>query len=174
MSYGFLSWRDFFTDRQLLALALLRGAILDIADESARGPLSCSYSFSVSRDMSSGITSPTHQTGMDRPRNAHRCGSAKRVRRRMCPANRCPRTHWCNVCTGMPSSRAVRLTFPSRTSMRFVQLERTIRHRWELFNLNNLRVGRVAAEGLTITPASPRSRTAKPPGLPFGAPGCPR
>lgn len=36
ISYGFRSWRDFFNDRQLLALALLRRAILELPDESAR------------------------------------------------------------------------------------------------------------------------------------------
>ncbi len=36
MRYGFSSWRDFFNDRQLLALGYLRNAILEIADESTR------------------------------------------------------------------------------------------------------------------------------------------
>lgn len=36
MGYGFTSWRDFFNDRQLLALGLLRNAILQIDDEPAR------------------------------------------------------------------------------------------------------------------------------------------
>ena len=39
MSYGFLCWRDFFNDRQLLALSMLRAAILKIEDEGARGAL---------------------------------------------------------------------------------------------------------------------------------------
>ncbi len=36
MGYGFTSWRDFFNDRQLLALSWLRGAILKLDDLSAR------------------------------------------------------------------------------------------------------------------------------------------
>lgn len=36
MSYGFLKWRDFFNDRQLLALGLLRREILNISDDAAR------------------------------------------------------------------------------------------------------------------------------------------
>jgi putative DNA methylase len=39
MSYGFTSWRDFFNDRQLLALGWLRGAILGVADAAARDAL---------------------------------------------------------------------------------------------------------------------------------------
>ena len=39
MRYGFLSWRDFFNDRQLLALSLLRSAIAEIADSSTRNAL---------------------------------------------------------------------------------------------------------------------------------------
>lgn len=37
MRYGFLNWRDFFNDRQLLALGWLRAAIAEIPDESVRG-----------------------------------------------------------------------------------------------------------------------------------------
>ena len=36
MRYGFLNWRDFFNDRQLLALGWLRAAIAEIPDESVR------------------------------------------------------------------------------------------------------------------------------------------
>lgn len=36
MSYGFLSWRDFFNDRQLLALGYLRAAIQKIPDTATR------------------------------------------------------------------------------------------------------------------------------------------
>ena len=36
MRYGFLSWRDFFNDRQLLALSLLRSAIMELADTPTR------------------------------------------------------------------------------------------------------------------------------------------
>ncbi|MHB1556006.1 MAG: DNA methyltransferase [Isosphaeraceae bacterium] len=39
MSYGFTAWRDFFNDRQLLALAWLHRAIDGISDESARAAL---------------------------------------------------------------------------------------------------------------------------------------
>jgi len=39
MSYGFVRWRDFFNDRQLLALGWLRSAIVDIEDESTRRAL---------------------------------------------------------------------------------------------------------------------------------------
>lgn len=39
MSYGFRTWRDFFNDRQLLALGLLRNAILQIKDEPTRNVL---------------------------------------------------------------------------------------------------------------------------------------
>lgn len=39
MSYGFLSWRDFFNDRQLLALSLLRSAIANLSDEMSRNAL---------------------------------------------------------------------------------------------------------------------------------------
>lgn len=39
MAYGFLTWRDFFNDRQLLALSLLRSAIADLSDEMARNAL---------------------------------------------------------------------------------------------------------------------------------------
>lgn len=39
ISYGFTSWRDFFNDRQLLALAWLHRAIKDIAHESTRDAL---------------------------------------------------------------------------------------------------------------------------------------
>jgi len=36
IAYGFKSWKDFFNDRQLLALALLRNAITEVKDESTR------------------------------------------------------------------------------------------------------------------------------------------
>ena len=36
MRYGFLGWHDFFNDRQLLALSLLRSAILRLSDETSR------------------------------------------------------------------------------------------------------------------------------------------
>ena len=39
MSYGFHLWRDFFNDRQLLALGLLQGAIAKITDKPARDAL---------------------------------------------------------------------------------------------------------------------------------------
>lgn len=39
MNYGFTSWRDFFNDRQLLALGWLRAAIEQLPDEDVRGPL---------------------------------------------------------------------------------------------------------------------------------------
>lgn len=39
IGYGFESWRDFFNDRQLLALGLLRNAILDISDEATRNAM---------------------------------------------------------------------------------------------------------------------------------------
>jgi putative DNA methylase len=39
MSYGFRSWRDFFNDRQLLALGCLQPAIAQIADPSTRDVL---------------------------------------------------------------------------------------------------------------------------------------
>lgn len=39
MRYGFVSWRDFFNDRQLLCLSLLRSEILRIDDEFARDAL---------------------------------------------------------------------------------------------------------------------------------------
>lgn len=39
MSYGFRLWRDFFNDRQLLALGLLQGAIAKITDQPARDAL---------------------------------------------------------------------------------------------------------------------------------------
>jgi len=38
-SYGFATWRDFFNDRQLLALGWLHAAIADIADAPARDAL---------------------------------------------------------------------------------------------------------------------------------------
>ena len=38
MSYGFTAWRDFFNDRQLLALGWLHAAISHIADAPALGP----------------------------------------------------------------------------------------------------------------------------------------
>ncbi|HET6572788.1 MAG TPA: DNA methyltransferase, partial [Fimbriiglobus sp.] len=44
MSYGFLRWRDFFNDRQLLALALLRAGILRIGDGGARQALMTLFS----------------------------------------------------------------------------------------------------------------------------------
>lgn len=39
IGYGFLAWRDFFNDRQLLALGLLRSAIEGIPDEGTRDAL---------------------------------------------------------------------------------------------------------------------------------------
>ena len=39
MSYGFTSWRDFFNDRQLLALGWLHAATTDIDDPPTRGAL---------------------------------------------------------------------------------------------------------------------------------------
>ncbi|MGA2621945.1 MAG: DNA methyltransferase [Thermoguttaceae bacterium] len=39
MGYGFAAWRDFFNDRQLLALGLLQSAIGEIADEPTRDAL---------------------------------------------------------------------------------------------------------------------------------------
>jgi putative DNA methylase len=39
LNYGYKFWRDFFNDRQLLALGLLHNAILAIEDEKARLPL---------------------------------------------------------------------------------------------------------------------------------------
>jgi putative DNA methylase len=39
MRYGFVNWRHFFNERQLLALALLRKAIQDVDDEEIRQPL---------------------------------------------------------------------------------------------------------------------------------------
>ena len=39
MRYGFLSWRDFFNDRQLLALSLLRLSIVKLVDRSTRDAL---------------------------------------------------------------------------------------------------------------------------------------
>jgi len=36
MKYGFLRWSDFFNDRQLLALSLLRSAITEIADDPTK------------------------------------------------------------------------------------------------------------------------------------------
>lgn len=39
INYGFLNWRDFFNDRQLLALGWLQEAIAEIEDESARDAL---------------------------------------------------------------------------------------------------------------------------------------
>jgi putative DNA methylase len=39
MSYAFTAWRDFFNDRQLLALAILNGAIARISDEPTRAAL---------------------------------------------------------------------------------------------------------------------------------------
>ncbi len=39
MSYGFTTWKDFFNDRQLLALGWLHAAITRIADPSARAAL---------------------------------------------------------------------------------------------------------------------------------------
>jgi putative DNA methylase len=39
MRYGFLSWRDFFNDRQLLALSLLRSSIVKLADRPTRDAL---------------------------------------------------------------------------------------------------------------------------------------
>lgn len=39
ISYGFRNWRDFFNDRQLIALAILRQAIANIPDEPTREAL---------------------------------------------------------------------------------------------------------------------------------------
>lgn len=39
LNYGYQSWRDFFNDRQLLALGLLQNAIMSIQNEDARVPL---------------------------------------------------------------------------------------------------------------------------------------
>jgi putative DNA methylase len=39
LNYGYRSWRDFFNDRQLLALGLLHRALCDIADENVRSAL---------------------------------------------------------------------------------------------------------------------------------------
>lgn len=39
LSYGFLSWRDFFNDRQLLALSWLQGAIIQVSDAATRNAL---------------------------------------------------------------------------------------------------------------------------------------
>lgn len=39
IGYGFRAWQDFFNDRQLLALSLLRAAILEIADATVRDAL---------------------------------------------------------------------------------------------------------------------------------------
>ena len=36
MGYGFLQWRDFFNDRQLLAISLLRSAIAELRDDPTR------------------------------------------------------------------------------------------------------------------------------------------
>jgi len=36
IGYGFFTWADFFNDRQLLALSLLRSAITDLSDDMAR------------------------------------------------------------------------------------------------------------------------------------------
>lgn len=44
MNYGFRTWRDFFNDRQLLALGWLRRAIGSIADEPQRRALSTLFS----------------------------------------------------------------------------------------------------------------------------------
>jgi putative DNA methylase len=39
MRYGFLSWRDFFNDRQLLALSFLRSAIMNLPEDSTKDSL---------------------------------------------------------------------------------------------------------------------------------------
>jgi putative DNA methylase len=39
MRYGFLAWRDFFNDRQLLALSMLRSTIADLDDAPTRNAL---------------------------------------------------------------------------------------------------------------------------------------
>lgn len=44
MSYGFICWRDFFNDRQLLALGWLRSAIASITDASTRKALMTLFS----------------------------------------------------------------------------------------------------------------------------------
>ena len=44
MSYGFTAWRDFFNDRQLLALGWLDAAIAQLHDEPARAALSTLFS----------------------------------------------------------------------------------------------------------------------------------
>ena len=44
MTYQFLNWRDFFNDRQLLALGWLRAAIARLPDPSTRGPMMTLFS----------------------------------------------------------------------------------------------------------------------------------
>ena len=44
MSYNFRTWRDFFNDRQLLALGWLRRGIARVADEPARAALATLFS----------------------------------------------------------------------------------------------------------------------------------
>jgi putative DNA methylase len=44
INYGFRRWRDFFNDRQLIALARLRAAIMKVDDESVRGALATLFS----------------------------------------------------------------------------------------------------------------------------------
>jgi putative DNA methylase len=44
MSYGFVRWRDFFNDRQLLALSWLRNAVANIEDQSTRNALMTLFS----------------------------------------------------------------------------------------------------------------------------------
>jgi len=44
MGYGFLTWADFFNQRQLLALSLLRSAIMDLSDDMARDAFSILFS----------------------------------------------------------------------------------------------------------------------------------
>lgn len=44
LNYGFSSWREFFNDRQLLALGWLHGAILELPDDSVRAALRTVFS----------------------------------------------------------------------------------------------------------------------------------
>lgn len=44
INYGFRAWKDFFNDRQLLALGLLRNSIQKLADPSSRSALSVLFS----------------------------------------------------------------------------------------------------------------------------------
>jgi putative DNA methylase len=44
LNYAYRSWREFFNDRQLLALGWLHAAILDLPDDAARAPLRTVFS----------------------------------------------------------------------------------------------------------------------------------